>query len=73
MNPSHRTAAAMAAACGAGFLWGTGALVVNLLIAQFGLAPERVSFWRFVVGAAVLLAVFGRSLWRGPWRSRRAY
>ncbi|MFO1271243.1 MAG: DMT family transporter [Rubrivivax sp.] len=70
MNPSHRTAAAMAAACGAGFLWGTGALVVNLLIAQFGLAPERVSFWRFVVGAAVLLAVFGRSLWRGPWRAQ---
>ncbi|MBK1616206.1 EamA family transporter [Rubrivivax gelatinosus] len=50
----------MAAACGAGFLWGTGALVVNLLIARFGLSPENVSFWRFVVGAAVLLAVFGR-------------
>ncbi|WP_242478165.1 DMT family transporter [Rubrivivax gelatinosus] len=54
------TAPAMAAACGAGFLWGTGALVVNLLIARFGLSPENVSFWRFVVGAAVLLAVFGR-------------
>lgn len=70
MNPARRTAAAMAAACGAGFLWGTGALVVNLLIAQFGLAPERVSFWRFVVGAAVLLAVFGRPLALGPWRQQ---
>lgn len=52
--------AAMAAACGAGFLWGTGALVVNLLIARFGLSAENVSFWRFVVGAVALLAVFGR-------------
>lgn len=50
----------MAAACGAGFLWGTGALVVNLLIARHGLSAENVSFWRFVVGAVVLLAVFGR-------------
>jgi DME family drug/metabolite transporter len=50
----------MAAACGAGFLWGTGALVVNLLISRFGLTAENVSFWRFVVGAIVLLAVFGR-------------
>lgn len=51
---------AMAAACGAGFLWGTGALVVNLLIARFGMSAENVSFWRFVVGALALLAVFGR-------------
>jgi len=50
----------MAAACGAGFLWGTGALVVNLLIARFGMSAENVSFWRFVVGALALLAVFGR-------------
>lgn len=62
------TAPAMAAACGAGFLWGTGALVVNLLIARFGLSPENVSFWRFVVGAALLLAVFGRP---GLWRAMR--
>lgn len=54
------TAPAMAAACGAGFLWGTGALVVNLLIVRFGLTAENVSFWRFVVGALFLLAVFGR-------------
>jgi DME family drug/metabolite transporter len=33
------SAPAMAAACGAGVLWGTGALVVNLLIARFGLSP----------------------------------
>ena len=56
---------ALAAACGAGFLWGTGALVVDVLIARHGFTPENISFWRFVVGAVVLLAVFGRtSLWR---------
>jgi DME family drug/metabolite transporter len=53
-------ALAMAAACGAAFLWGTGALVVNLLIARFGLSPESISFWRFVVGAVLLLALFAR-------------
>lgn len=51
---------ALAAACGAGFLWGTGALVVNVLIARHGFSPENISFWRFVVGAAVLLAVYAR-------------
>jgi DME family drug/metabolite transporter len=56
---------ALAAACGAGFLWGTGALVVNVLIARHGFTPENISFWRFVVGSGVLLAVFGRaSLWQ---------
>lgn len=55
---------ALVAACGAGFLWGTGALVVNILIARHGFTPENISFWRFVVGALVLLAVFGRpGLW----------
>lgn len=55
---------ALAAASGAGFLWGTGALVVNVLIARHGFTPENISFWRFVVGSLVLLAVFGRpSLW----------
>ena len=55
---------ALAAACGAGFLWGTGALVVNVLIARHGFTPQNISFWRFVVGSVVLLAVFGRpSLW----------
>jgi DME family drug/metabolite transporter len=50
----------MAAACGAGFLWGTGALVVNLLIARYGMSPESISFWRFVVGGVLLLALFAR-------------
>ncbi|HEX5683595.1 MAG TPA: DMT family transporter [Ideonella sp.] len=59
MTHSSSTAA-MAAACGAAFLWGTGALVVNLLIAKFGLSPESISFWRFVVGAVLLVALFGR-------------
>jgi len=57
--------AALAAACSAGFLWGTGALVVNLLIVRHGFSAETISFWRFVVGAVVLLAFFGRPpLWR---------
>jgi DME family drug/metabolite transporter len=57
---THSPAAAMAAACGAAFLWGTGALVVNLLIEKFGLSPESISFWRFVVGAVLLIALFAR-------------
>ena len=50
----------MAAACGAGFLWGTGALVVNLLMVKFGQSAENISFWRFLIGALLLLALFGR-------------
>ncbi len=66
------TARAMAAACGAAFLWGTGALVVNLLIARFGLSPESISFWRFVIGAMLLALMFGRAaplaaLWSQRW------
>jgi drug/metabolite transporter, DME family len=53
---------ALVAACGAGVLWGTGALVVNVLVEKYGFTPENISFWRFVIGAAVLLAVFGRSI-----------
>lgn len=59
---------ALGAACGAGFLWGTGALVVNVLIARHGFTPENISFWRFVVGSVVLLAVFARP---GLWRAVR--
>ena len=59
---------ALGAACGAGFLWGTGALVVNVLIARHGFTPENISFWRFVVGSVVLMAVFGRP---GLWRAVR--
>jgi DME family drug/metabolite transporter len=65
VTPSRRaTHLALAAACGAGFLWGTGALVVNVLIARHGFTPENISFWRFVVGALVLMALFARPpLW----------
>ena len=60
----HTPRLALAAACGAGFLWGTGALVVNVLIARHGFSPENISFWRFVVGSVVLLAVYARPpLW----------
>ena len=55
----------LGAACGAAFLWGTGSLVVNLLVARHGYHPQSISFWRFVLGAASLLLVFGRSM---PWR-----
>ena len=34
---------ALGAACGAGFLWGTGALVVNVLIARHGFTPENIA------------------------------
>jgi len=55
----------LSAACSAGFLWGTGALVVNLLITRHGFTPANISFWRFVIGSIVLLAVFGRPrLWQ---------
>jgi len=56
---------ALAAACGAGVLWGSGALVVSVLVERHGFSSESVSFWRFLIGAVVLVAVFGRSLsWR---------
>ena len=55
----------LGAACGAAFLWGTGSLVVNLLVSRHGYHPQSISFWRFVLGAASLLLVFGRSM---PWR-----
>jgi len=59
------TGLALAAACGAGVLWGSGALVVSVLVERHGFSPENVSFWRFLIGAVVLVAVFGRSLsWR---------
>lgn len=61
----NRTVPALAAACGASALWGTGALVVNQLLTRHGMVAESISFWRFVVGAVALLAVFGRpSLFR---------
>jgi DME family drug/metabolite transporter len=37
-------------------------LVVNVLVETHGFTPENISFWRFVVGAAVLLAIFGRRI-----------
>ena len=60
----HSSSAKMAliAACGAGVMWGTGALVVNILVAQYGFTPENVSFWRFFIGAVVLVGVFGRGI-----------
>lgn len=53
---------ALTAACGAGILWGTGALVVNVLVDKHGFTPANISFWRFVISAIVLIAVFGRSI-----------
>ena len=38
---------------------------MNLLVARHGYHPQSISFWRFVLGAASLLLVFGRSM---PWR-----
>lgn len=53
---------ALGAACSAGFFWGTGAVIVNVLITDHGFSPENISFWRFAVGALVLLIVFGRRI-----------
>ncbi len=53
---------ALIAVCGAGVMWGTGALVVNILVVQYGFTPENVSFWRFVIGAVVLVGIFGRGI-----------
>lgn len=59
---------ALLAACSAGFLWGTGALVVNLLVTRHGFTPENISFWRFSIGSVILIAVFGRSIdWQCVW------
>ena len=62
--PSNSSSSKLAllAACGAGVLWGTGALVVNVLVAQHGFTPENVSFWRFLIGAVVLVGIFGRRI-----------
>nr|WP_295077838.1 DMT family transporter [uncultured Roseateles sp.] len=59
---SSTTGLAFLSACGAGVLWGTGALIVNLLVEKHGFTPANISFWRFLVGAVVLLAVFGRQI-----------
>jgi DME family drug/metabolite transporter len=61
---------ALGAAAGAGALWGTGALVVSLLIVRFGMAPGAISWWRFAVGAVVLTALFGRTLGLRATRDR---
>lgn len=53
---------ALLATCSAGVLWGTGALVVNVLVLQYGLSPENISFWRFAIGSLILLMVFGREI-----------
>jgi drug/metabolite transporter, DME family len=65
MSDSSGAGLRLGAACGAAFLWGTGSLVVNLLVARHGYHPQSISFWRFVLGAASLLLVFGRTM---PWR-----
>jgi len=52
---------ALLAACGAGVLWGTGALVARVLVARHGFTPERATAGLTVV-AALAMATFG--LWR---------
>lgn len=53
---------ALISACGAGILWGTGALVVDILTAEHGFTPENISFWRFLIGAVILIIIFGRKI-----------
>jgi len=63
-HPLHSSSPKLAlfAACGAGVLWGTGALVVNILVSKYGFTPENVSFWRFLIGAVFLIGIFGRRI-----------
>lgn len=37
-------------------------MVVDVLVSRHGFSPENISFWRFSVGALVLLAVYGRQI-----------
>ncbi len=60
----------LGAACSAGFFWGTGAVIVNLLITRHGFTPENISFWRFTVGAVVLLVVFRKNI---HWQQLRPH
>lgn len=69
-SAQRATAAGLAAASAAGALWGTGALVVAVLIGTFGMTPPAISFWRFALGSAVLLVLFGRGLVRNATRGR---
>lgn len=62
IRSSSQSVMALAAACCAGFLWGTGAVVVNVLIAKHGFTPENISFWRFSIGSVILLAIFGKQI-----------
>ncbi|NYV73748.1 DMT family transporter [Streptomyces sp. UH6] len=48
--------------------WGTGGAVAAELYDAGGIGPVAVSFWRFLVGLGLLLAVH---LGRRTWRSRR--
>src|SRR5258706_15374165 len=46
----------------AAIAWGTGGIVAAILYRTSGLGPIAVSFWRTVIGEALLAAVyFGRS------------
>lgn len=65
INPPSFTLLAFLATCGAGILWGTGALVVDILVSQHGFSPQNISFWRFAIGSMVLIAIFARHIrWR---------
>ncbi len=61
-SATSQAAMGLSAACSAGFFWGTGAVIVNILIVKYGCTPENISFWRFAVGAALLLVVFGKQI-----------
>lgn len=62
MFHSSSSRLALLAACGAGVLWGTGALVVDVLVSEHNFTPQNISFWRFLIGSIVLVLIFGRSI-----------
>nr|WP_055509700.1 EamA family transporter [Nonomuraea pusilla] len=61
---SARRGAAYASA--AALAWGTGGAAGSLLFQTGGLGPVGVSFWRYLLGAAFLLAVAARAAHRSP-------
>jgi DME family drug/metabolite transporter len=46
--------------------WGTGGFAASLLYQHSGLGPVAVTWWRFAIGALLMLAIFRRSFRIGP-------
>ena len=56
-HPTHSARLGLLQICAAGFLWGTGGLVVTVLHDKDGLGAMTTSAWRMLIAAAALVAV----------------